>query len=392
MSAAAVEQSSEPVRKISGRSSRSVLLLAPQIYAHGGVQSYMRRLATIVTAYSAGSGHTCIPLALGRNGHRESDGGDPAAAAVIDAGGSKLRLVANAFRSAAGAGADLAVVGHIGLGPLALALKTCGLIRSYIVVLHGIEVWQRLSFADRYAARNASLAVATTHFTARRFAAVNGYPIDRIPVVPLALGEEDFTRPPFPPRQGALQVLTVGRLARCERYKGVDYLIDAVAALAKEGISITLDIVGDGDDAPALKQRAASTGAAEAIRFHGSVSDERLRDFYRSCDVFAMPSLNEGFGIVFLEAMRFGKPCIGGRHGGTPEVIEHGVNGFLVEHASVDQLIVCLRHLDSDPDLCLKLGERAYQTVTGKYRLSRMQSDWFDVLEMALRPSDQVDR
>src|SRR5688572_3133266 len=121
MSAAAVEQSSEPVRKTSGRN-RSVLLLAPQIYAHGGVQSYMRRLATIVTAYSAGSGHRCIPLALGRNGHRENDGADPAAAPVIDAGGSKLRLVANAFRSAAGA--DLAVVGHIGLGPLALALKT----------------------------------------------------------------------------------------------------------------------------------------------------------------------------------------------------------------------------------------------------------------------------
>jgi glycosyltransferase involved in cell wall biosynthesis len=334
------------------------LLLAPQIYAHGGVQGYMRRLVTITGAYCTASGRICVPLAIGRRGFR----------------------------------ARLAVVGHTGLGPVALALKSCGLIRSYIVVLHGIEAWQRLRLADRLAARRASFAIATTHFTARKFAEANGYPIDRIFVVPLAIDEDNIARPLPAPRQGGLRVLTVGRLATIERYKGVDYLIDAVAALAKTGIAVTLDIVGDGDDLPALQRRAAATGMPAAIRFHGAVPDDRLRELYRSCDVFSMPSMNEGFGIVFLEAMRFGKPCIGGRHGGTPEVIQHGFNGFLVQHGNVDQLIECLRELNSNPVLCRTLGEHAYQTIVEKFRYSRMQADWFGVLETAFRAWEQTNR
>jgi glycosyltransferase involved in cell wall biosynthesis len=187
-----------------------------------------------------------------------------------------------------------------------------------------------------------------------------------------------------------MRVLTVGRLSRLEQYKGVDHLIDAVAALAKTGTPVTLDIVGDGDDAPALKQRGSEAGASEAIRFHGAVPDDQLRDLYRSCDVFAMPSLNEGFGIVFLEAMRYGKPCIGGRHGGTPEVVQDGFNGLLVQHGDVNHLIGCLRDLYSNPDLRRRLGERAYQTVVGKFLRPRMQADWFRVLDTAFRASEQT--
>ena len=290
------------MRKVgSPRRNGSVLLLAPQIYAHGGVQSYMRRLATILTAYCAGSGQKCIPLALGRRGHREGGGADLAAAPVVDAGGGKFRLVANAFRSAFSTRAQLAVVGHTGLGPIALALKACGLIRSYVVVLHGIEAWQRLSFADRCAARAASLVVATTNFTAHKFALANKYPLDRILVVPLALDGEDFGRPAFSPRQAGMRVLTAGRLAKCERYKGIDHLIDAVAALVTTGVAITLDIVGDGDDAPALKDRAALAGVPHAIRFHGAVSDERLRDLTKPAMYLPCRAVMKVLGSCFLK-------------------------------------------------------------------------------------------
>jgi glycosyltransferase involved in cell wall biosynthesis len=259
-----------------------------------------------------------------------------------------------------------------------------------VLVLHGIEAWQRLSMADRIAARCASLTIATTEFTARRFAEINGYPVNRILVVPLAVEEDSIPQPALARPRHDMRVLTVGRLSRLEQYKGVDHLIDAVAALAKTGTPVTLDIVGDGDDSPALKQRAIRAGAQDAIRFHGAVPDDRLRDLYRSSDVFAMPSLNEGFGIVFLEAMCYGKPCIGGRHGGTPEVVQDGFNGLLVQHGDVNHLIGCLRELYSNPDLRRRLGERAYQTVVGKFLRPRMQADWFRVLDTAFRASEQT--
>lgn len=371
---------------IANASGHSVLLLAPQIYAHGGVQSYMRRLAVITSAYCDVSGRRAVSLAIGRRGFREADAAPPAAPAVIDALGSKPRLLCNALAAAYRNKPLLAVVGHIGLGPVALALQSFGLLRSYVVVLHGIEAWKRVAFADRLAARHAVLAVATTGFTARRFAETNGYPIDRIAVVPLAV--EEAPVPPLPvSRRGEMRVLTVGRLARCERYKGIDYLIDAVTTMARSGVPVSLDIVGDGDDADALKARAAATGVPYAVRFHGAVSDEHLQQFYRSCDVFAMPSRNEGFGIVFLEAMRHGKPCIGGRHGGTPEVIEHGHNGFLVEHGDVGRLLTCLRDLHSNDNLRHRLGVHAYETVMQHFQFSRMQANWFSVLDAASRQS-----
>ena len=63
-----------------------------------------------------------------------------------------------------------------------------------------------------------------------------------------------------------------------------------------------------------------------------------------------------------------------------------------MEHGNVEELIACLRKLEADAGLCCTVGERAYQTVAEKYRLSRMQSDWFGVLEKARRVSEQVNR
>src|ERR671912_390489 len=93
----------------------SVLLLAPQIYAHGGVQTYMRRLSSIINAYCSAAGRTCVPLAIGRTGCREADMAHAAAVPVVDAYGSKQRFVLNAFRAALNTHARLAVVGHTGL-------------------------------------------------------------------------------------------------------------------------------------------------------------------------------------------------------------------------------------------------------------------------------------
>ena len=81
-----------------------------------------------------------------------------------------------------------------------------------------------------------------------------------------------------------------------------------------------LAIAGDGDDRPRLEARVAALGITRAVRFLGRVDDDRLDELYRECRLFVMPSRDEGFGLVFLEAMRAGKPCIGGR-GAASEII-----------------------------------------------------------------------
>ena len=85
-------------------------------------------------------------------------------------------------------------------------------------------------------------------------------------------------------------------------------------------------VVGDGSDLSRLQSKAVRLKLGNAVEFAGNVSEERLYAFYRDCSFFVMPSRAEGFGLVFLEAMRAGKPCIGAE-GAAAEIIEHGVCG-----------------------------------------------------------------
>jgi len=94
-----------------------------------------------------------------------------------------------------------------------------------------------------------------------------------------------------------------------------------------------------------------------------------------------MPSKKEGFGIVFLEAMRYGKPCIGGNYGGTPEVITHGVDGYLVNYGDVDQLVRYLVEFSQRPEIRRGMGLKGYEKVKARYLFSHMRDKWFALLD-----------
>jgi glycosyltransferase involved in cell wall biosynthesis len=95
-----------------------------------------------------------------------------------------------------------------------------------------------------------------------------------------------------------------------------------------------LRIVGRGDDLPRLQSISYKLGLANVVEFLGYVSDRQLAVELSVCRLFALPSRKEGFGLVFLEAMAHGRPCLGARAGGIPEVIDNKT-GVLVEYADV---------------------------------------------------------
>jgi glycosyltransferase involved in cell wall biosynthesis len=95
-----------------------------------------------------------------------------------------------------------------------------------------------------------------------------------------------------------------------------------------------LRIVGRGDDLARLQTLRHQLGLADAVEFLGYVPDRRLTEELRTCRLFALPSKKEGFGLVFLEAMAHGRPCLGARAGGVPEVITPDT-GVLVEYGDV---------------------------------------------------------
>jgi len=151
------------------------------------------------------------------------------------------------------------------------------------------------------------------------------------------------------------------------------------------GLPLTLQIVGSGDDLERLRAVANSLGIQDFLRFRGSLSDAELQHVYSESHVFVMPSKKEGFGIVYLEAMATGLPCIGANHGGVPEVIEHGKSGFLVEYDDAEQIVCYLRALLESPELYDSLS-RGAQRRAEDLGFDAMAHSWAKVFKVLESP------
>lgn len=361
-----------------------MILAATQIYgSHGGIPSYMRRLSEIFSAIASEQELPFAAVSLldqtwepGRHiqpVHYHTFSGSQ---------GARFRFIWDLVKTAAKHRGQTLVLGHVCLAPLGLFLLRLKLISSYVVVLHGTEAWVRLRFREGVACRSAAAIVATTRFTREIFAAKNGLSVDRITVLPLAVERLCLQPPDLTGRSEPkeLRILFVGRLWSMDRYKGADELIEAVALLRAENVRVAMDFVGTGDDAPRFQQKVKALQLESAVTFRGALTDEALQAAYKECDLFALPSGGEGFGIAFLEAMCHGKPCLGARCGGIPEVIDDGVNGFLVGYGKVDEIVRCLKKCSSDRGLLLEMGGRAYQKVSQYYLLGNMLENWQSLL------------
>jgi glycosyltransferase involved in cell wall biosynthesis len=294
--------------------------------------------------------------------------------------GNKWKFCASAFRLARNGVAGITIVGHVALLPIAWALWKMGLIERYALVLHGIEAWRRLPWISRMAAQNAAAVIATTQYTLREFCFHNGVDARNCSVIPLACGFD-----PAPTKRsnpaGGLKIVSIGRLSASDAYKGFDTVLRALRRGSETGLNLTLDLIGSGDDKTRLQGLARSLGVQDLVRFRGSLPDEELRMLLGESHVFVMPSKKEGFGIVFLEAMAMGLPCIGANHGGTPEVIEHGESGFLIEYGDADQLIFYLRVLTESPGLYEKMSGSARERATETLSFDAMARGWGRVIE-----------
>ena len=164
-------------------------------------------------------------------------------------------------------------------------------------------------------------------------------------------------------------ILTVGRLiAR----KGQPYLIEAMALLADHPHA-HLVIVGEGHERPALEATVARLGLADRVTLKGRVSDEELNRLYRACQVFALPGIvdaagdTEMLGMVLLEAMRYRKPVVCTRVGGTVDILTDGENGLLVPEKDPAQLAAAIRRLLDDAALADRIGGAGYVTARDRF-------------------------
>ena len=278
--------------------------------------------------------------------------------------GSKLRFAAMCARTI---GTDFQFFDAAGVAPARPRIP--GLSRPYALWMCGIEAWEDMRPSAGRAYRDADLVLAISQHTLRRFEALHGaLPQARV----CLLGTETDEAPPSSaPRQwGPPTVLILGRIAKAEAGKGHAQLIQAWPQVVARIPAARLLIAGGGDDLPAIRGLAIASPVASNIEVLGFVPEDALESLWARADVFAMPSRSEGFGLVFIEAMRHGIPVIASTQDAGCEVNVHGVTGYNVgierESDLVDRVIALL----ADPSLARSLGANAFALWRERYRFS----------------------
>ena len=160
-------------------------------------------------------------------------------------------------------------------------------------------------------------------------------------------------------------ILSVSHLIKT---KGIDLNIKAIAKLKQKYPNIIYLIIGKGKEKKKLKELVSKLNLQDRVIFIGEVPHYKVMEYMAFCDILSLPSWNEGFGIVYLEAMAQGVPVIGCQVEGIEDFVEHGSTGLLVKPKDVDSLAQAIDfYILSNPDEARAIGERARKVVVENY-------------------------
>jgi phosphatidylinositol alpha-1,6-mannosyltransferase len=177
-------------------------------------------------------------------------------------------------------------------------------------------------------------------------------------------------------------------------YKGHREMISAWSRVVASIPDARLLIVGAGTGLASLKAAAAQSPAADRIEFRGFVAEADMPELWRSAHVFALPSRNEGFGIVYVEAMRYGLPVIASIHDAGREVNIDGITGYNVDLEHKCDLPEKLFHLLKSPDEARAMGQAGWQRWHDHFRFSafasRLRGSLSDFVDLPERPTSST--
>jgi glycosyltransferase involved in cell wall biosynthesis len=238
---------------------------------------------------------------------------------------------------------------HAHFTPAAIALKR---FRAFqlIAIGYGTDVWDIGSANLKNALRRADRLLAISNFTRQKMAGELNIDSSAISLFWCTFDQEKFIPGPKPHfllkrynlRSDQPVILTIGRLAANEQYKGYDQALRALPAIKQRFPNVRYIIGGRGGDRPRIESLAKELGVGENVILSGFIPEHELVSHYNLCDVFAMPSKGEGFGIVFLEALSCGKPVIAGNKDGSVDAVLNGQLGLLVDPDSVDEIAAAI--------------------------------------------------
>lgn len=310
-----------------------ILFLTTEIGGHGGIQYAGRLFVRAMGDVFPGCSVTVVSI-LDPSGALETASGTYE---IRGGAGSRFQAARIGYSELRRSDWDLVVLGHVNLAPLLLLHRPVSVpVTGWI---YGVEAWHPLSATRRRGLQRLDQVLYISRHTQQAAWQANRW----LPWVPaavchLGLAAETGTRKSggTPLVEGEF-ALMIGRMASGERYKGHEEMIRVWPRLADVLPDLPLVVVGNGDDRARLEYLARELRAD--VRFVGAVDDAARDACLAACRAFCLPSRGEGFGLVYLEAMRQGKPVLAGSGDAGPEVVVDHVTGRTVDPTTEDELL-----------------------------------------------------
>jgi phosphatidyl-myo-inositol dimannoside synthase len=275
---------------------------------------------------------------------------------------SKIPFGLRVLEAVIGTQPDLVLFTHLSFASLAPLVRAMSFRCRAVCIAHGIEAWRPITPSTRLGMQALDAVWCVSEFTRGMLHRESQIAQSKLHVLPLALSdaksrliESHSQRESAGRVSKPFELLTVTRLDRGERYKGVEHVLACLKHVRSLNENFTYRLIGDGTDRARLQSLADCLGMTDVVTFDGAASDREVAQRLGACNAFILPSAKEGFGLAHLEAMCASKPVIAAIAGATPEVVDDA-SGLLTRYGDTEGLAEAILRLMNDATLRAALG------------------------------------
>lgn len=253
--------------------------------------------------------------------------------------------------------------------------------RPYALWLHGWEIWKPPPEKYVRAIEHASILLANSAYTVERGRRITKG--KHVVICPLGTPTDEEPRK-VGPSPGPPTVMLMGRADELFA-KGHDILIEVWPDVVAAVPDARLLFVGGGSALEKVRNLASASSARNAIEIAGFITDGQIETYWQRATVFAMPGFAEGFGLVYVDAMRHGLPVIASTEDAGQEVNRHGVTGFNVPRSDRPAITEAIVHLLRDRDAASRLGSAGHELWRAQYRRTDFEGRLLTALDDFLK-------
>ena len=278
--------------------------------------------------------------------------------------------------------ADISVWGHINLSPFLFLNKLFSKSKN-ILLTHGVEVWPTdLSLLKKLALKKGYDRVFTvSNFTKNSLITTHKVPKEKIGILQNSIILSHYRKDRKNPYNSQkFNILTILRLDESIKLKSVTNVLDAMLKIEDKDIHFT--IIGKGNKEEYIKDEIKRRGLSNQVDMLGFVED--LSSYLEHCDIFSLISDREGFGIVYLEAMAYEKPCISAKNCGSSDVVIDGYNGYSVELDDINDLVDKISDLKLNKKRREEFGKSGYKLLVERFTFEKFIENQKELLKNCL--------